>query len=388
MACAPDVGPPPRLLSELRDLLPSPPGVRDEPNASRLCGLRPPYGLVSEAVLHKERERLRAGLSAAERPAWASNGTAELCALFYERLRRVTVRRPPARYRSCAVVGSGGILSGSGSGAAIDAHEAVIRFNGAPIAGFARDVGNRTTVWVVAGQHLLGPRTVRPGELVALYCSNAWLGACHFGLLLPKRRVGSSPVLLLNPQLAYEAAALPAGCNATHVTANGRTRPSAGLMGVAMAVQLCDAVTLYGFGNDSHPNSSNACRHYYDCKFSQRRYFSGKQGYHNWHHQWRVLSWWIRAGALRYEPGRTDQAESVRDLTERPPRAALARTGAGKAAGKARALKLATKAAGAGGGGRGGLAKAAGGRGGGLAGRRGARAGAPANASALRGTGV
>ena len=74
-------------------------------------------------MLHKERERLRAGLSTAERPAWASNGTAELCALFYERLRRVTVRRPPARYRSCAVVGSGGILSGSGSGAAIDALE-------------------------------------------------------------------------------------------------------------------------------------------------------------------------------------------------------------------------------------------------------------------------
>ena len=90
--------------------------------------------------------------------------------------------------------------------------------------------------------------------------------------------------------------ALPAAGNASRATGNPKTRPSAGLMGIAMAAKLCDAVRLYGFGNDSHPNSSNACRHYYDCKFSQKRYFSGKMGFHNWHHQWRVLARWIGTG--------------------------------------------------------------------------------------------
>ena len=87
---------------------------------------------------------------------------------------------------------------------------------------------------------------------------------------------------------------------ATHNVTEKRTRPSAGLMGVALAAKLCDSVRLYGFGNDSHPNSSNACRHYYDCKFSQRRYFSGVMGFHNWHHQWRVLSAWIERAAANH----------------------------------------------------------------------------------------
>ena len=65
---------------------------------------------------------------------------------------------------------------------------------------------------------------------------------------------------------------------------------------IALALGVCGSVTLYGFGNDSHPNSSSACRHYYDCKFSQKRYFSGKMGFHNWHHQWRVLARWIGTG--------------------------------------------------------------------------------------------
>ena len=293
------------MLRDLREQwLPSPVGMHEQ-GVAQLCALRPPYGFASEgglrgfgAFMRKPTTVLRDPLSSAERAdsRWAANGTAELCTLFYERLKRVTVARPPVRFRSCALVGSGGILSGSGSGAAIDAHEAVIRFNDAPLKGFTRDVGNRTTIRVVSGQHLLGPRTLRPGELVALYCSNTWIGACHIGLLLPTRRAGNNPVMLLNPLLVRDTARLPAAGNASRATGNPKTRPSAGLMGIAMAAKLCDAVRLYGFGNDSHPNSSNACRHYYDCKFSQKRYFSGKMGFHNWHHQWRVLARWIGTG--------------------------------------------------------------------------------------------
>ena len=276
------------LAAPLRAHLPSTPSLRDE-NASTLCSRRPPYGLVSEGVLRKEERSLRAGWNTSlwGRPPPVGNSTAALCELFFERLAHATVDAP-RRFGTCAVVGSGGTLSGSGSGEAIDAHDAVIRFNGAPIESFAADVGRRTTVWVVAGMHLIQPARVKPPQLVALYCSNAWLGSCHFGLLAARRKVGS--VMLINPQLASDTAALPLGDGpAARVSANGRTRPSAGLMGVALAAKLCDSVRLYGFGNDSHPNSSGACRHYYDCKFSQRRYFSGVMGFHNWHHQWRSM---------------------------------------------------------------------------------------------------
>jgi hypothetical protein len=49
------------------------------------------------------------------------------------------------RHKSCAVVGSSQNLSGSEYGARIDAHDAVFRINMAPIKGYEKDVGAKTT---------------------------------------------------------------------------------------------------------------------------------------------------------------------------------------------------------------------------------------------------
>ena len=48
--------------------------------------------------------------------------------------------------KTCAVVGSSNVLSGAGHGAAIDAHDVVVRMNEAPTATFEEDVGARTDV--------------------------------------------------------------------------------------------------------------------------------------------------------------------------------------------------------------------------------------------------
>ncbi|KAL7869462.1 hypothetical protein AOLI_G00134500 [Acnodon oligacanthus] len=48
----------------------------------------------------------------------------------------------------CAVVGTGGILSGSRKGKEIDSHDYVFRMNGAVTKGFEEDVGNKTSVYV------------------------------------------------------------------------------------------------------------------------------------------------------------------------------------------------------------------------------------------------
>jgi hypothetical protein len=51
--------------------------------------------------------------------------------------------------RSCAVVGNSAILLRSGKGAAIDAHDLVIRFNWPALATFENDVGKRTDIMLV-----------------------------------------------------------------------------------------------------------------------------------------------------------------------------------------------------------------------------------------------
>ena len=56
-------------------------------------------------------------------------------------------------HRSCAVVGNSASLSGKQHGKAIDAHDAVIRINGAPTDGFEVDVGTKTTYDVVNHHH-------------------------------------------------------------------------------------------------------------------------------------------------------------------------------------------------------------------------------------------
>ncbi|KAI8517280.1 hypothetical protein Bbelb_058610 [Branchiostoma belcheri] len=49
-------------------------------------------------------------------------------------------------HRTCAVVGNGGVLSGSLCGDDIDSHDYVIRFSLAPITGYERDVGSKTSL--------------------------------------------------------------------------------------------------------------------------------------------------------------------------------------------------------------------------------------------------
>ena len=57
---------------------------------------------------------------------------------------------PPRNERSIIVVGNGESLRDSGLGSVIDSYETVVRFNHFKTKGFEKDVGTKTSVWVLA----------------------------------------------------------------------------------------------------------------------------------------------------------------------------------------------------------------------------------------------
>lgn len=230
----------------------------------------------------------------------------EACLLLARVFRRVTGRPRPMMYGTCAVVGSSGGLTGSGQGPAIDAHDAVYRFNTAPLGEpYLADVGNRTTIWVAShvpwrsqARRLVARPKPLEAEGAALYCFNPWLGACHVDALGGKRLGVTSP-LLISPALAAAMMQIQVALGGK---SGGVLRPSTGLMGIGVALASCARVSLFGFGNDTDPVMQGHCNHYYDCRTNQTNYFAGRMGYHDWHGQWKVLAALIDIGAVRYVP--------------------------------------------------------------------------------------
>ena len=254
------------LVARLRS---TPAWAADE-SVARLCEHRPPFGL--HGTLHSMTGLLnlsKRSYTAAE----SANLTAVLCVSLAERLKRAAARPARTSFSSCAVVGSGGSLHESGYGARIDGHDAIFRFNAAPVAGYERDVGSRTNF--VVASHFPWRDRVRTSRGAAtapnavLYCFNPWLGSCHYDVLSGVRT--KSP-LLLNPHLVYLAAMLQ---RAHAGSRSASVRPSTGLVGIGMALSMCSSVSLYGFGNDSDTSSAGDCRYYWDCRFNVSRYFSG-----------------------------------------------------------------------------------------------------------------
>ena len=138
-----------------------------------LCRTRPPFGLLSSASSMMSVAGIKNSSCA------ITNATCA-CYLLAEALRQHSERPALASYNACAVVGSGGGLMGSAAGRQIDSHDAVLRFNTAPVERrFDADVGNRSTLWVASHFPWRVQLRTTPSSRVALYCFNPWLGSCH-----------------------------------------------------------------------------------------------------------------------------------------------------------------------------------------------------------------
>ncbi|XP_061766184.1 ST3 beta-galactoside alpha-2,3-sialyltransferase 7 [Nerophis ophidion] len=187
-----------------------------------------------------------------------------------------SLRRSGQGCRRCVVVGSGGVLLGSHLGSHIDQYDVVIRMNNAPVPGYERDAGSHTTIRVTYPEGAPGSADdYNKTDIVALAVFKSldldWLTSIitkqplslWSKLWFWKEVVNYIPLRpenfrILHPEIIRKTAEVLQ----RYSVKQGKMVPTLGAGAVVMALQLCDHVSLAGFGYDmQHPHSP---LHYYE----------------------------------------------------------------------------------------------------------------------------
>ena len=207
-------------------------------------------------------------------------------------------------YATCAVVGSAGSLRGADFGAAIDAHDAVIRVNAAPVRGHEAAVGRRTTWRVHNSEKPYFMASLDHRELQLVVCHMQWIGACQH---LAFGGAFADTASLVNPRFYGELWSLlgrPAG----------KRSPSTGLLAIALALGVCGRVSLYGFSAPTEQRG-RCERHYWECPAwaEQQSYHDPKHAFHMWSSEVQLREAWRASGLVddgpsTYGPGEAGAA--------------------------------------------------------------------------------
>ncbi|XP_031160963.1 ST3 beta-galactoside alpha-2,3-sialyltransferase 7 [Sander lucioperca] len=178
--------------------------------------------------------------------------------------------------RRCVVVGNGGVLHGSHLGSDIDQYDIIIRLNNAPVPGFEKDAGSRTTIRLIYPE--AAPHTAneyKKTTMVALVVFKSldldWLTSVITKQPLSfwskmwfwREVVDYIPLTpesfrILHPEIIHRTGQVLQ----KYALKQGNMVPTLGASAVVMALQLCDHVSLAGFGYDmQHPGVR---LHYYE----------------------------------------------------------------------------------------------------------------------------
>jgi len=224
-----------------------------------------------------------------------------------------------AHFRTCALVGSAGHLLNSSLGVAIDAHEMVLRFNEAPIAGYERDVGTRTTHRILTGlgvsshiRDFIAQSVFHrpdPEELIFVPKYHEFRSGIEEYVYWLARGHGRGVHLFSISFLHFAWKTL--------FCRNTDQMPTSGFLGLLWAMDSCEQLDTYGMGNYHQwlkISTSEDCERTYDrdlCTSSRSTsdhvrhaysYFARKTPSWSYVHKWDVeddLHWtWHREGAL------------------------------------------------------------------------------------------
>ncbi|XP_078616786.1 CMP-N-acetylneuraminate-poly-alpha-2,8-sialyltransferase-like [Branchiostoma floridae x Branchiostoma japonicum] len=188
------------------------------------------------------------------------------------------------QYNTCAILGSGGILTGSHCGDEIDSHDFVLRFNLAPMDGYQKDVGSKITLTVLnlAIMHTVNIQPKLNPLAMTLRLSNRTMFLApkgkitrlfkHFYQAVRTNRVVVN--FKYFPGSMHEAGQLTIREKlSAHVNMNLTGQPTTGLLAVLTSIHFCQRINLYGFWPfDTDSNNRPVPYHYYTLPYYKPRF--------------------------------------------------------------------------------------------------------------------
>eukprot|EP00241_Pyramimonas_parkeae_P002463 CAMPEP_0114234268 /NCGR_PEP_ID=MMETSP0058-20121206/5622_1 /TAXON_ID=36894 /ORGANISM="Pyramimonas parkeae, CCMP726" /LENGTH=453 /DNA_ID=CAMNT_0001345943 /DNA_START=415 /DNA_END=1776 /DNA_ORIENTATION=- len=183
------------------------------------------------------------------------------------------LEEPQWHFKTCAVVGNSGVVLLRENGEDIDAHDAVLRINMAPIRGFEHYVGKKTTFNIVNSHNvrelLQGLRhwtsTPESESRLVMFETASHFARYHLCQPLLKKFPQANPILL-NPIFSNRAHRVWVQLKyllEQQENNQYNRKPMSGFFAVFFALNVCDKVDLYGF--DAYTSKKRSYRyHYFD----------------------------------------------------------------------------------------------------------------------------
>ncbi|XP_010004873.1 PREDICTED: CMP-N-acetylneuraminate-beta-1,4-galactoside alpha-2,3-sialyltransferase isoform X3 [Chaetura pelagica] len=150
--------------------------------------------------------------------------------------------------RRCIIVGNGGVLANKSLGLKIDDYDVVIRLNSAPVKGFEKDVGGKTTLRITYPEGAIQKMEQYEKDSLFVLAGFKWQDFKWLKYIVYKEKV----------EAAFSFIGLPFN---NGLMGRGNI-PTLGSVAITMALHNCDEVAVAGFGYDM--SSPNAPLHYYE----------------------------------------------------------------------------------------------------------------------------
>uniref|UniRef100_A0A3B4UDU8 CMP-N-acetylneuraminate-beta-1,4-galactoside alpha-2,3-sialyltransferase n=1 Tax=Seriola dumerili TaxID=41447 RepID=A0A3B4UDU8_SERDU len=180
--------------------------------------------------------------------------------------------------KRCIIVGNGGILFNKSLGSRIDEYDIVVRLNSAPVSGYDKDVGTKTTMRITYPEGAIQiPENYEKDSLFVFSAfkpldfkwfrqmvfkeklrgtEGFWKSVAHY---VPRE---PAEMRILNPYFVQEAAFQFIGLPFNNGLMGKGNIPTLGTVAITMALHNCDEVAVAGFGYDM--NTPHAPMHYYE----------------------------------------------------------------------------------------------------------------------------